>query len=793
MGGDGDMRRSSSIAVCIGLILSISVVNLLSEGADEPRADLTPHVEINSPLDRNLTGAFYYDNEPIFFDGRGSYDPAGGSLGYVWTFNRLEYPPVYDKDNFTRSFKEPGWYTITLNVSNSLYLTNETSVTILLVHKNRPPMHDIREQHTAIEDTPKRMDLSSNVWDYDNETSDLFLIVDSPYATADGLNLTVLFPEGVLEHDLWFNISDGLNQTEVKLHFTITPVDDPPEVSDLGEFTAIEDQLSIFNLTPFLYDVDTPVEQLGILVRERNCTVEGQELHFFHSLGGVTYTVAIEVADSLSRVTAELIVHVEEVNDPPAVEDIPRITIFEDWVETIDLSSFITDEDTPFDQLVLECTHPSVQDIEGLNLTMLYETWEDDHTVDFAVFDGIARTSGSFDVQVQEVNDPPVIEVILPRSLMEDRVETIDLSSYVSDEDTPLDQLVLECTHPSIQGIEGLILTMLYETWEDDHTVDFAVFDGIARTSGSFDVEVQAVNDPPEHDIPELQTATAGEPRTMDLASQVWDSDNVHSELSLNVDSPYATAEGLVLTVLFPEGLLEQDLWFNISDGVDSTEVKLHFTITPADHPPEISGLSIEDGQRVRDIISIEGDASDDGTVEMVQARIDGGEWVDVEGTDRWTHGLDTTSLSHGNHTLEIRGWDGNQWSDPVSVGFYVDQAPDVTIVTPEAMAKFKKTFEASGTASDDAGVIRVEVRIDEGNWMEVDGTQEWNVDIKVKDLEKGEHTLEVRAFDGEQYSDTGSVTFKVDDEGDSPSIGMAGAIAAIGILSFILWRRDRL
>ena len=104
-----------------------------------PWVNPVPHVEINAPLDRNTTGKFYFNNEPIFFDGRGSRDPSGEALGFVWTFDRLQYTPVYDKETFNRSFKEPGWYTINLNVSNSLYFTNETSVTVLVVYKNHPP------------------------------------------------------------------------------------------------------------------------------------------------------------------------------------------------------------------------------------------------------------------------------------------------------------------------------------------------------------------------------------------------------------------------------------------------------------------------------------------------------------------------------------------------------------------------------------------------------------------------------------------------------------------------------
>ncbi len=114
-----------------------------------PWVNPVPHVQIDGPLDHNLTGVTYFHNEPILFDGRGSRDPSGEALGYVWTFDRLEYAPVYDKDSFNRSFREEGWYTINLNVSNSLYFTNETSVTIKVLYKNHPPKLTVQSRSTV--------------------------------------------------------------------------------------------------------------------------------------------------------------------------------------------------------------------------------------------------------------------------------------------------------------------------------------------------------------------------------------------------------------------------------------------------------------------------------------------------------------------------------------------------------------------------------------------------------------------------------------------------------------------
>ncbi|MCK5253152.1 MAG: PKD domain-containing protein, partial [Thermoplasmata archaeon] len=169
-----------------------------------PWVNPVPHVDIASPLDRNLTGKFYFNNDPIFFDGRLSRDPSGEALGFVWSFDRLEYPPVYDKSSFNRSFKQPGWYTISLNVSNSLYFTNQTTVTIQVVYKNHPPKvtvqtannfgmfdtvpdtvrthtHVNTEWHAIVEDPDE--DVVSLHWDFDDGFTSTSQYVNHSYKT----------------------------------------------------------------------------------------------------------------------------------------------------------------------------------------------------------------------------------------------------------------------------------------------------------------------------------------------------------------------------------------------------------------------------------------------------------------------------------------------------------------------------------------------------------------------------------------------------------------------------------
>ena len=304
---------------------------------------------------------------------------------------------------------------------------------------NDPPEQDIPEQMLAREDTPLFVDLAPNVWDVDDDLTDLYIVVDSPYVVAGRLNLTVTFPEGVLEYELAFNLTDGELSVPVTITFVVAAVDDPPVVTPLGEFEAIEDETSVFNISSHLSDVDTPIEDLSLLVRSSNCTVVGHELHLLYTLGGVTEEILVQVTDGTTMVDAYLTVTVSPRNDAPVAHTVSPKLAEEDEPKTVDVWPYVEDEDTPKDQLMISCDHPACMDVSGFNITLLYPTWMPEHQVNYTVSDGFLTAQGHFLVQVQEVNDAPVVvgigDLHTPVKVMMDEGTELWFEVLVEDED----------------------------------------------------------------------------------------------------------------------------------------------------------------------------------------------------------------------------------------------------------------------------------------------------------------------------------------------------------------------
>jgi hypothetical protein len=200
-------------------------------------------------------------------------------------------------------------------------------------------------------------------------------------------------------------------------------------------------------------------------------------------------------------------------------------------------------------------------------------------------------------------------------------------------------------------------------------------------------------------------------------------------------------------------------------DGVEATPMDYVNLI------PICSISSPSSGDTVSGIVQISGTSSDnDGVVSRVEIRVVDNNWIMVHGTSSWSYDLNTSNLSNGQHTIHIRSYDGKDYSTESSIVVMVDNAvilnqrPVLQITSPSTGIKISGSVNISGTASDmDGLVLKVEIKIDNGNWILVEGTDSWNYILDTTELSNGMNTIYIRSYDGEDYSEETSLILEVD------------------------------
>ena len=200
------------------------------------------------------------------------------------------------------------------------------------------------------------------------------------------------------------------------------------------------------------------------------------------------------------------------------------------------------------------------------------------------------------------------------------------------------------------------------------------------------------------------------------------------------------------------------------------------------------------------------GRANDDKWPTSVEVRIDGGEWVEETVDSQgypfgyyWNHAINLSTIPFGDHILEVRSFDGSHYSPIESIGFFTDRTPIVTIENPLMGETHTGSLMVEGLANDDLEIVKVELRIESGNWTVVEGTEKWSHVLELSGYDEGNLTVEVRAFDGIHYSQVTSVTFTVDHNEPNPqtsgnnwlyvSIVM---VVAVGIIIGVWYRGQR-
>jgi uncharacterized membrane protein len=154
---------------------------------------------------------------------------------------------------------------------------------------------------------------------------------------------------------------------------------------------------------------------------------------------------------------------------------------------------------------------------------------------------------------------------------------------------------------------------------------------------------------------------------------------------------------------------------------------------------------------------------------------------------------------SPGVHVLEFRVSCQGQTegaNDVSTVTVNVRAPPRVVLDDEDLEIRKGENLTVTGTAGDGTTDIEwVRGRVDGGEWVNASGTSEWTLEFESGSLDKGSHTLEVVAFDGDVESPVLETTFEVEPAykvEDTPGLGVFAALMAIAGASAVVIGRTR-
>lgn len=127
-------------------------------------------------------------------------------------------------------------------------------------------------------------------------------------------------------------------------------------------------------------------------------------------------------------------------------------------------------------------------------------------------------------------------------------------------------------------------------------------------------------------------------------------------------------------------------------------------------------------------------------------------EYQGADGLENWTTEYDVSGLKPGTYNLLARAIDaaGNV-TFAVPFDLIVDPASDLPIagiVNPLHLSRVGADLNVVGTCVDDDAVSRVELRLDDGEWVRAVGSDYWSYYLPTAGVADGLHTISARGVD---------------------------------------------
>ncbi|KPA13730.1 hypothetical protein MHK_006063, partial [Candidatus Magnetomorum sp. HK-1] len=432
--------------------------------------------------------------------------------------------------SLTPTSNENGSTIITLSVTDG-YLTSTTSFTLTVNAINDMPTISTIDNQTIYEDT-KLSQISFTVSDV--ESSNLIVsgissnstLVNNPNIKIEGsgANRSLSLTPTSNEHGstiISISVSDGELTATTSFTLTVSEINDPPVISSVADQIINEDtELSQISFT--VSDLES--SDLIVSANSSNPTlvnsisIEGTDENRILSLTPTSNENGIAII-SLSATDGELTANtsftltVNAVNDRPVISSVSDQIIEED--STLSQISFTVSDIETSDLIVSASSSNSTlitnMQIEGtgadrtLSLTPVSNE-NGVSIISLSVTDGDLTATTSFTLTVSAINDDPVISAISDQTIDEDTALST-VSFTVSDIETSDLIVTGTSSNPTLVNIStikfddtGASRTLTLTPCSNEFgnaIISVSVSDGQLTATTSFELTVEAINDPP--------------------------------------------------------------------------------------------------------------------------------------------------------------------------------------------------------------------------------------------------------------------------------------------------------
>jgi outer membrane protein assembly factor BamB len=331
---------------------------------------------------------------------------------------------------------------------------------------------------------------------------------DGNYINGEQFKLTnkKFKEEGLHGFRIWCSDGKDWNETIVS-NAPIIP--GAPVLKNIPDQYVIEDQEHILNLTTFLTDPDTPLDNLILKSNSSYSTVHGLEISFIYP-NSFNYPSArnfeivnISISDGEFFTWKELTLWVQSENDAPIIKPIPNQIVIEKRMIRLNLSEYIHDDDNLTSELIItEDSNEATMD--GMEIIFFYPLGGLNEEVTLNVSDGLLWMKRTFNVKVVSSEVSFVLREIEDLKVIEDIEYKLNLTEYIIIIKGSIENLKLS-TNSGFARAEGNFINFLYPDYftyvlkRNTETVEITVTDSVINftQSTTVKVDITAMNDAP--------------------------------------------------------------------------------------------------------------------------------------------------------------------------------------------------------------------------------------------------------------------------------------------------------